>query len=684
MKKIFTFFILGSSFFTLKAQSGIISTVAGDAGVGYNGDNRQATTANLNQDGGVAVDAAGNIYIADSQNNRIRKVNTSGVITTIAGTGAANFSGDGGQATAAKLNYPVCVRVDTLGNVYFSDAGNTVIRRITPAGVINTVAGNNGLGFGFSGDGGQATAAELNYPVGISLDRSLNLYIADQVNNVIRKVNYSTGRISTVAGRGPAFGGYSGNGGQATAAELDQPTGVAMDNANNLYIADYNNNVIRVVNSGGVISNFAGNTTNGFTNFSGVPTTLELSNPTGVSVDNNGHVYIADAGNAVIWEAYTQKNQMYVIAGIVDGAFSGDGGPAYSAEINYAFDAMPDKNNNLYIADLGNNRIRKITAGCGGDSVTAVSYNYPECHGGTDGFIVAFPNSPFEPYQYLWSNGNTTSQDSIVPAGTYTIQVTDALGCVGTGSVIITQPPAINVSTSNYMVCLNSDVQLSSSASGGVGPLSYTWDSGNTTDTVTVAPTSDQTYTIYVNDGNGCYDSAMANVTVNPLPSVILNAQIYSVCSTVTVDSLIGSPPGGTYAGPNLTGNIFNPNAAGSGTWNFTYTYTDGNGCTNVGTQQVVVNVCTGIADIDNGGRIAVYPNPANNEFTLQLHSGDAAQMIDIYDITGQQVYEHKFTSGDYSQLSVINTQAYTSGVYFVRVVLQDGTIATQKLNIVK
>jgi hypothetical protein len=545
------------------------------------------------------------------------------------------------------------------------------------------LAGIPGFG-GFSGNGGPATAAELNNPVGLDVDKNLNVYVADQVNNQIRKISTS-GIITAVAGTGIA--GFSGNGAQATNAKLDQPTGVAVDRAGNLYIADYMNNEVRKVNAAGVINQFAGTTVANFNGFGGLADTTELFNPTGVAVSNvTGNVYIADAGNGVVREVMAATNQMYVIAGIVDDAYSGDGGPAFLAEINYPFDVMPDKNNNVYIADLGNNRVRKITAGCTGNQSTIGVFNYPECHGGTDGIMEGFTNSNFEPYQYLWAPGGSTNmKDSGVVAGTYTLTVTDVMGCAASTTTTITQPTQVVVTTGTYTTCAGNQVTMSSSASGGVGAYTYTWITGATTDTTTVATPDTTTYTIYVNDGNGCYDSAYAQVDAVPLPLVILNAETYSVCTTDTSDTLAGSPAGGILTGPNLSGNIFNPSAAGPGTFNFTYTYTNGAGCTGTGTQSVIVSICTGVQSLDNGGRIAVYPNPANNQFTVQLSRElGTAQLITMYNVTGQQVYAHTFASAENAQLTTINTQTLSNGVYFVKVVLQDGNTLVQKVDIVK
>ncbi len=695
MKKLlaFTFVALGSSLAMLHAQSGIISTVAGRAAAGYNGDNIQATLADLDQNNSVAVDATGNIYIADSQNNRIRKVSTTGLITTIGGRGVGGYTGDGGLATAAEIDYPVCVRVDPTGNVYFSDNGNGVIRKITVGtGRISTIAGN-GFG-GYTGNGGQATAAEFADPTGICLDNAQNVYIADQTNHVIRKVTVGTGVITTVAGNGFGAGtnngGFSGDGAQATLAELNQPAGVAIDPTGNMYIAEYNSNDVRKVTAAGVISTFAGNRTPGFNGFSGTPDTTEIWDPTNVTTDANGNVFISDPGNALVWEVVASNNTMYAIAGDNTAGFSGDGGAAYLAEINYAFDAIPDANGNLFISDLGNNRIRKITPGCVGDSATAVSYNYPECNGGTDGIIVAFPVSPFAPYTYSWSpTGSTNSEVDNVSAGTYTVTITDGIGCSGTGTVVITQPAAITITLTppNPSICANTEVLLTAGASGGMGPLTYTWDyNGQTEDTLTVpADTGTIGYYVFVNDTNGCYDSAQAYVTTLPIPLVILNAGIYSACDSLLADTLFGIPAGGMYGGPNLTGNVFNPNAAGPGTYNFTYSYTDSAGCGSTAQQSIIVSSCTvGVPTITNNARIAVYPNPATDEFTVQLQGQKAAQSIEVYSITGQQVYAHQFNGSENSQLSVINTSQFPTGVYILKVILQNGSTLVQRVDVVK
>ncbi|MFB5761966.1 cadherin-like beta sandwich domain-containing protein [Paenibacillus medicaginis] len=273
-------------------SSGNISTVAGTGSEGYSGDGRAATTAQLNNPFGVAVDNSGNLYIADFNNNRIRKVDSLGNISTVAGTGSEGYSGDGRAATTAQLAGPTGVAVDNSGNLYIADFMNNRIRKVDSSGNISTVAGTGENGY--SGDGGAATTAQLSDPQGVAVDSSGNLYIADRGNNRIRKVD-SSGNISTVAGTGEW--GYSGDGGAATTAQLYYPFDVAVDSSGNLYIADAINQRIRKVDSLGNISTVAGTGEAGYSGDGGAATTAQLNNPFGVAVDNSGNLYIADFNN---------------------------------------------------------------------------------------------------------------------------------------------------------------------------------------------------------------------------------------------------------------------------------------------------------------------------------------------------------------------------------------------------
>jgi len=333
--------------------TGKVTTFAGNGTCWFSGDECIATVAELNQPTGIAVDTTGNVYIADAGNNRIRKVNTSGIITTVAGYGTAGYSGDGGAATAAELNNPYGVAVDILGNVFIADKGNSAIRMINNSGTINTIAGN-GIS-GFSGDGGIATAAEISNPNGVAIDAVGNIYIVDQDNDRIRMVT-TDGMISTVAGGGHLL---SGDGVPATEVVLYYPNGIAVDDSGNIYIAYSYRNTIRKVNSLGIISTIVGNDTAGYKGDGGAATNAELDHPFGITIDAAGNKYIADEGNSRV----RMVNTFGIITtkvGYCLTNFGGDGGVATDAELCDPFDIAIDVFGNIFVADAGNGRIRKI------------------------------------------------------------------------------------------------------------------------------------------------------------------------------------------------------------------------------------------------------------------------------------------------------------------------------------
>jgi sugar lactone lactonase YvrE len=339
-------------------QTFTINTVAGDGVQGFSGDNGLAVNAEIFTLALVALDSAGNLYIADTGNCRIRKVTkATGVITTVAGVSTCGYAGDHGLATSAQLNFPKGVAVDSAGEIFIGDTGNSVIRKVDTNGVITTFAGMGTAGY--SGDTGLAVNAQLSLPAGLAFDASGALYIADAANHVVRKVALN-GIITTVAGTGTA--GFTGNGGQATSAELYAPNSVTFDTAGTMYIAEPPNNAVRKVSTSGIISLIVGTGFGnpGFSGDTGLAINASVNDPQAVAVDTNGYLYIADEDN--------QRIRMITPGGIIsticgDGTknYSGDGGPSTSAEIWLPEGIAVGPTGAVYFLDSANNRVRALT-----------------------------------------------------------------------------------------------------------------------------------------------------------------------------------------------------------------------------------------------------------------------------------------------------------------------------------
>lgn len=287
-------------------SSGIINTFAGSNDTAHSGDGGPATAAGI-KPRDVAADGNGNIYISCQNHNRVRIVNASGTITTFAGNGGSGYSGDGGLATAAQVGNVMGVKADKSGNVYI--AHGNVVRRIDAGGIISTIAGTSAPGF--SGDGGPATAATFSAVTDMALDDTGNIYVCDYSNNRIRKINRD-GIVTTIAGTGAA--GYSGDAGPAVAATLKGPIQIALDELNNIYISDGNNHCVRKINIGGIITTIAGNGIAGFSGDGGPATAAQLWNPRGIAIDSAGNVYLGVASNARV-RMIKYNNHMPAFAG---------------------------------------------------------------------------------------------------------------------------------------------------------------------------------------------------------------------------------------------------------------------------------------------------------------------------------------------------------------------------------
>jgi uncharacterized protein (TIGR03437 family) len=346
------------------SQQYTISVFAGNGTSGFSGDSGAATSAQLSAPDGIAYDSSGNLYIADAANQRVRKV-SGGNITTVAGNGTAGYSGDKAAATSAEMLGPSGVAVDSSGNLYIADTGNHVIRMVSSSGTITTIAGTN-VG-GYSGDGGAATSAELDLPSGVTVDSSGNIYIADSGNGVIREI--SGGNISTILGAGVA------------STFLDFPVSIALDGKGDLYICDSDGlRVTKFVLSTNTATVVAGNGDIGFSGDFGPATDAKLQDPSAIAVDASGNLYIADTNNNRIRKVYTDGT-IATIAGYGFPGYTGDGGPATNALLWAPHGVAVDGSGNVYVSDSGNNVVRKLTpvtpSVTSGGIVNAASFKTP-------------------------------------------------------------------------------------------------------------------------------------------------------------------------------------------------------------------------------------------------------------------------------------------------------------------
>jgi gliding motility-associated-like protein len=531
----------------LNAQT--IMTAAGSGTIGYTGDGMPASTASIDKPHGVAIDNARNIFIADYGNKRLRKVNTSGIITTVAGNGLSGGPrGDGGPATDAQFFIIEDVAVNkATGEIYICDYGDRRIRKVNSSGMITTIAGNDAPGFP-SGDGGPATAATFGQPGSVAVDLSGNVYIGDLTNFSIRKIN-TAGIISTYAGTGSL--GHSGDGGPATAAQLGSPSAIEVDGAGNLYIADSFNHVVRKISASGIIATIAGTPgTPGSAGDGGLAISAQLHSPRGITIDAMGNIFIADAGNAAI-RKIDATGKITTYAGTTIVGFSGDGSPATAAQLSSPTQMDVDIYGDLYIADLSNNRIRKIF-----EVVTiTISPNDTVCPG-TNVTLTATADAGCGIATYQWykngiASGSGASTYTYIPANG------DEVYCTVTTSGG-TCTPGINASSNTITIWVQPWITTTGTATACVGqttaftgsPSGGTWSTGNAgIATVTsagivtgiAAGTTEISYSL----GAACYTSSTVSVGLTPNAGIIAGAASVCVGQSITLTDTI---TGGTWS----------------------------------------------------------------------------------------------------------------------------------------
>ena len=447
-----------------KVTAGIITTIAGRTH--FAGDNGTATAALMHLPESVISDAAGNMFIADTDNHRIRKVTPAGIISTIAGSGNCAYTGDTRAAVAANLCYPSALVLDAAGNLYFTDSGNYVVRRINPMGVISTIAGRGTSGD--TGDGGLATSAQFKFPWGLAIDAQGNLYVSDSSAHRVRRIAAADGTITTVAGNGSS--GFSGDGNIATSAQLNRPRQIAVDNSGNLFISDESNVRIRKVASG-LIQTVLGVSTCCYVSGKGVSTYIDT--PGGMVIDSAGNLIVALSRLNLIAKL-TPAGDLSVIAGNPLATGFGDGGIATNGSLFYPKGLSLDAAGDILVADTYNSRIRKLTL----NSPTRLTVASGDSQTGTTGAALPVPlgvQVAFRagvPVAGIAVNFAVTSGDAKLSAAS---GATDPAGVAGVGLTLGSTPGPVVITASisgipsaQFRVTANTGVPLPAISPGGV------------------------------------------------------------------------------------------------------------------------------------------------------------------------------------------------------------------------
>lgn len=639
---------------------GVISTTAGGSILGGCTQSGSASIVYLMGPTAVEFNSSGSYYIADYGNNRICKV-TGGSLTTIAGSCSfsAGYSGDGGAATSAKLNAPIAIAIDASGNLFVAEEGNNCIRKITAGGIISTIAGNGTAGY--SGDGGPAVSAKLSQPVGIAIDGAGNIYVSEYGNQRIRVIN-ANGIISTYAGTGVA--GYSGDGGNATSAKLhlDSPSGLAVDNVGNLYIADTYNHVIRKIDNQGIITTVAGNgfgagtSSGGYSGDGGPATAAELNVPVDVALDATGNLFIADKYNQVIRKVALCSSPISVniagtnpVCGGSSNVLTATGASTYTWSANTGYAVSNTVSINL--TDVTTYTVIGSTGGCYAKTSITVSVNpIISISGPTSicpGTATTLTGSGATNYTWSSNAGSViTNTASVAPFTNTTYTLTGSTGgCVATKTVSISMiTPVVSVIGSTNICKGNSTVLTAQGAS------TYTWSSnagGVTTNTVSLSPLADSVYTI-IGTNAGCTTSNTVVVHVgSPTPTLTISGTT-GICIGGSTTLTAGTAA--TYSWSSNAGGVTTNTVTVNPTSNTVYTVTGSNGaCSVVKTVTVTVSTITPTVSLTSNknnicsGVVVTFSANASSTHTLSPGGSTAATVTitpsstTIYTLTSSQ-----------------------------------------------
>jgi Secretion system C-terminal sorting domain len=601
MSRPFNLILFSLAFSLTQATSfaQVINTAAGNGTSSFGGDTGPATAASMVSPWGVAVSPSGYVYISDQGNNRVRSINTTGLMGTAVGTGVAGYSGDSGPAAAARINTPRGVAEDRSGNMYIADQNNNVVRKVSSSGIISTFAGNGTSGY--SGDNGPAVLAKLSFPQAVAADKSGNVYIAD-LNQVIRRVS-TLGVITTIAGHAGTTG-YSGDGGPATAATFNNIYGLCVDTSGNIYIADNGNNVIRKINTAGVISTYAGNSTAGYSGDNGPATAAELNSPMGVTTNKAQELYIADQTNNVIRKV-TVGGTIITFAATGIAGYTGDHGYAILARINSPAGITCDTSGNVYFADNGNFVVRKISVGNRAPAFTrGTVFNFALCEDATaygiDTMLSIRDSNVgqneawshfYGPHHGTVSGSYATlSTDSVItPSGfTYTpatgfsgydtvkFRVTDgSLSDTILIRILVNPTPPLSFIGGPSYACVGRSDTLTDTASGGTWAISNSLATISAGGVVTAHATGTDTIS-YHKVMAGCVNTVSKAIIIFPTSTTITGGDLLCIYHMTTLDA---TPAGGAWTTPDTLATVTDGVVNASYPGNDTIIYTISNSC---------------------------------------------------------------------------------------------------------